>query len=295
MRTDRLAEYKADETDQEERVIQRQAAWTAEPVKIFPAAGEPTHDRFVEFVTPVEPPGQSGVGIVAPFDFALDRELWRWTPDNVSLYVTRLPYSTAPVTVEMASSLADDDNVARATQDLLVPEPLVVAFACTSGSFIHGREGQTRLQNSITGAGAPAAVTTSGAMIDAFQALDISKVAIVTPYVDSVTERLLYFLFEHGVESVSSVGLGLLNHIWRVSYSEVVQAVRDVDRPEAEAVFISCTNVLTYDIIAPLERMLGKPVLTANQVTMWGALNTIGRQAIGYEQRLIEDTAQTDV
>jgi maleate isomerase len=115
----------------------------------------------------------------------------------------------------------------------------------------------------------------------------------VTPYVDSVTERLLGYLGEHGVESTSSVGLGLLNHIWKVAYSEVVQAVRDADRPDAQAVFISCTNVLTYDIIAPLERMLGKPVLAANQVTMWAAMHAIGRQPVAHGQYLVDATARS--
>jgi hypothetical protein len=74
------------------------------------------------------------------------------------------------------------------------------------------------------------------------------------------------------VRTVASVGLGLLGQIWRVSCEEVVRAVRAADRPDAQAVFISCTNLATYDVIAPLERELGKPVLTANQVTMWAAL-----------------------
>ena len=30
---------------------------------------------------------QTGIGVVAPYDFALDRELWRWVPADVSLHV----------------------------------------------------------------------------------------------------------------------------------------------------------------------------------------------------------------
>jgi maleate isomerase len=41
-------------------------------------------------------------------------------------------------------------------------------------------------------------------------------------------------------------------------------------------------------VIATLERDLGKPVLTANQVTMWSALNVIGRKAVGPGQQLLE-------
>jgi maleate isomerase len=193
-----------------------------------------------------------------------------------------------PVTVEMASALCDHETVRRATRDLLAPEPLVVAFACASGSFVHGAEGERMLAQSILGAGAPAATTTSGALLESLALLDVRRVAVVTPYIDSVTERLLSFLGERGIEVVSSVGLGLLNHIWKVGYSEVVAAVSAVDRPEAEAVFISCTNVPTYDIIAPLERMLGKPVLTANQVTICSALRSMGSQAMGAGQWLVE-------
>jgi maleate isomerase len=80
----------------------------------------------------------------------------------------------------------------------------------------------------------------------------------------------------------------MISHIWRVSYAQVVEVVRSVDRKDADAMFISCTNLPTYDIIEPLERALGKPVLTANQVTMWAALRVLGRKAVGPGQQLLE-------
>ena len=49
----------------------------------------PTHP----LPAPVPPLPQTGIGIVAPYDFALDRELWRWVPDDVTLHVTRTPYA----------------------------------------------------------------------------------------------------------------------------------------------------------------------------------------------------------
>jgi maleate isomerase len=44
----------------------------------------------------------------------------------------------------------------------------------------------------------------------------------------------------------------------------------------------------TYDVIVELERELDKPVLTANQVTMWSALRVLGRKAVGAGQQLLE-------
>lgn len=231
---------------------------------------------------------QFGLGVVAPYDFALDRELWRWAPDEVTLHITRLPFVPVPVTVEQASAISEAGAVRRATQDVLAPEPLVVAYACTSGSFVDGVAGERALITTMLDAGAPAAVTTSGALTAALRLLGVRKLAIATPYVQPVTDRLLRYLDECGVETVSSVGLGLMGHIWRVSYAEVVEIVRAVDRPDADALFISCTNLPTYDIIEPLERALDKPVLTANQVTMWAALRTMGLRAMGGDQALVQ-------
>jgi maleate isomerase len=72
-----------------------------------------------------------------------------------------------------------------------------------------------------------------------------------------------------------------------VPYDVTAQLVRDTNRADAQAVFISCTNLPTYDVIAALEAELGKPVLTANQVTMWSSLTTAGRKAVGPGQQLL--------
>lgn len=171
---------------------------------------------------------QHGIGVVAPFDFAMDRELWRWVPDDVSLYITRLPYYPLPVTVEMAWRISEAEAVHRATRDVLTPEPLVAAYACTSGNFIDGVDGERALVQTMRAAGAPAAITTSGALADALHAFGVRRLAIATPYIQPVTDRLESYLTQCGVDTVSSVGLGLLSHIWRVSYSDVVKIVRSV-------------------------------------------------------------------
>ncbi|APU16721.1 MULTISPECIES: Asp/Glu racemase [Actinoalloteichus] len=233
-----------------------------------------------------------GVGVVAPFDFALDRELWRWVPDEISLYLTRLPFTPLPMTVELASVLAEPDAVVRATRDVLVPEPSAVTYACTSGSFVAGSAGERRLRAAMVAAGAPVATTSSGALIEALGLLGIRRVALATPYVCGVTDRLREFLGEHRVDVVAERSLGLIDRIWQVSFSEVVRAVQAVDTPDAEAVFVSCTNVRTYELIAPLEAALGKPVLTANQVTMWATLRAIGVAARGRGQALLDRTAE---
>ncbi|MFG1930221.1 Asp/Glu racemase [Mycobacterium sp. NPDC048908] len=233
------------------------------------------------------PLDQTGIAVVAPFDLALDRELWRWVPDDVSLHITRMPYAPLAVTTEMAVHISDPDVVAVGVTDTIAVSPLVAAYACTSGSFVGGLAGEAALVSAMIAAGAPAAVTTSGALLAALRHLDVTRIATVTPYTADLTAGLTVFLAEAGVQVVSASGLGLTSDIWTVPYDVTAALVRDTDTDDAQAVFISCTNLPTYDVIAPLEAELGKPVLTANQVTMWSALAVIGRKAVGPGQRLL--------
>ncbi|MFY9921518.1 MAG: Asp/Glu racemase [Mycobacterium sp.] len=231
---------------------------------------------------------QSGIGVVAPFDFALDRELWRWMPDDVSLHITRMAYAPMPATLEMAVHVSDPALVAKGYDDVRAVSPLVMAYACTSGSFIGGLAGEAELVAAMTDAGAPAAVTTSGALLAALRHLEVGRIATVTPYVAELTVGLTTYLAEAGVEVVAAAGLGLTSDIWMVPYDVTAALVRDTNTADAQAVFISCTNLPTFDVIATLESELGKPVLTANQVTMWSALHVLGRKAVGPGQQLLE-------
>lgn len=239
-------------------------------------------------MNPSPPLQQAGIGVVVPYDFALDRELWRWLPDDVSLHMTRTPYAPMPATLEMAVHISDPETAAQSVIDVSAVSPLVVAYACTSGSFVGGPLAERALVAAMMGAGALAALTTSGALLEALRHLEITRIATATPYTADLTVGLTAFLSESGIEVTAATGLGLISDIWTVPHEVTMQLVRETDTADADAVFISCTNMPTYDVIARLEAELHKPVLTANQVTMWHALSLIGRKAVGPGQQLME-------
>ncbi len=232
----------------------------------------------IEFDGPL---AQRGIGIIAPFDLALERELWRWAPLDVSLHLARTPYEEISVSLGMAELVSEPRHVQSATRDVLGVDPEVVAYLCTSGSFINGVAGEAGLRQAIIDAGAPEAVTTSGALAEAIRELGLSRITVITPYDAALTERLVAFLAELGVTVTRSEYLGLGGGIWRVNYRTVAELIMKADDPAAEAVFVACTNLPTYDIIAPLERQLGKPVLTANQLTVWACLGRMGLTMVG--------------
>lgn len=231
-----------------------------------------------------------GVGVIAPFDFALDWELWRWVPDSLSLYVTRTHRLVTPVSVSMAEQLRDEDAIRRATDDLLAADPWVVVYACASASFMHGLAGERRLREFIEAGGAPAAVTTSGAIREALDALGAGRVAVATPYDDELTHRLIDFLAEAGHETVSACALRLDEEIAWVTDEAVAALIREAHSPGAEAVVVSCTNLPTFGVVADLEDELGVPVVSANLATMWAALRRLGIDPPPRPERLLAPT-----
>ena len=66
-------------------------------------------------------------------------------------------------------------------------------------------------------------------------------------------------------------------------------------RPGVEAVFLSCTNLPTYRILGAVERRVGVPVLSANQVLMWGLCRAAGIRAAVDDQSLFAVAPTTAV
>ncbi|MFJ3928638.1 MULTISPECIES: aspartate/glutamate racemase family protein [unclassified Streptomyces] len=234
---------------------------------------------------------QHGVGVVAPFDFALDRELWRWVPDEVSLRLTRTPFVPAGVSLDLARLVSEHHTLREAVRALSASQPSVVAYACASGSFVDGILGERAMCEVMSAAGEVPSLTTSGALIEALQELGARRIAVLTPYTESVTRALEDFLAQADVAVTGRAFLGLTRHIWKVPYREVADMARRVVSADADALFVSCTNLPTYDVIPQLEAELRMPVVSANQVTMWSALRAIGVRAVGPYQALLMDAA----
>ncbi|MFF3646283.1 decarboxylase [Streptomyces sp. NPDC002564] len=238
------------------------------------------------------PHPQRGVGVVAPFDFALDRELWRWIPDEISLHLTRTPYVPVEVSLDLARLVSEHETLAEAVRALTAAEPDVLAYACTSGSFVGGTAGERAMCEAMSREGAVGSVTTSGALLEALEELGARRIALVTPYTWSVTQALEDYLAEAGVAVTGRAYLGLTRHIWKVPYRDVADMARRAVHGSVDALFISCTNLATYDIIPQLEAELRMPVISANQVTMWSALSRLGTRAVGPYQALIDPSAR---
>jgi maleate isomerase len=216
--------------------------------------------------------------MIVPFDMALDHEYWDLLPPEASLHVTRMGIIDLPYGPEHARCVADPTGVSAATETLVRIRPPVVAFGCTSASFVDGLEAEAAIRATIEAAGIDAAVTASGALVEALRALGARTVGLGTPYEADLGERLAAFVAEAGIEPVSLVNLAYTDEddVIEASSNVVIDLAERAMVPGADAVFLACTNLPTVGLLPELRERLGVPVLSANQVLMWAALRRVG-------------------
>ncbi len=107
--------------------------------------------------------------------------------------------------------------------------------------------------------------------------MGIKRIGVGSPYAVA-NKRLKTYLEQKGMTVTKIEGLVLPTavHVGRQAHMKFEGLVRSVNTPDAEAVYISCTNFATISQIDTLEKEIGKPVVSANQATFWAALRKIG-------------------
>jgi maleate cis-trans isomerase len=195
-----------------------------------------------------------------------------------------------PVVDLVHTSVGEDAHRVDALLDLGGPERLAegasrfagpvdaVVWACTSGSFVFGWDG-ARDQADRLGEllGVPAS-STSFAFVEAARAVGVRRVALAATYPPDVVDAFRAFLAQAGIDVVAAGAEDIITatEVGTLGRTRVIELVTAGDHPDAQAVLVPDTALHSVAWVAELEAALGKPVLTANQVTMWEALRLAG-------------------
>ena len=212
--------------------------------------------------------------LVPSVNTVAEPEMNRIAPEGIVAFAARMRNTKA----DFDDTLGLIKHVERAADELMSAHVDVVAFTCTAGSFIQGGKGEDELKKLIEKTAHVPSVTTSGAVVRALKTLKARKLVIVTPYPEEINRLERAFFEENGFEVLAIKGLGITDAflIGCEMPENTYRFVKSMDDPSADAIFISCTNYRTFDIIERLEDGCKKPVVTSNQATFWAALRTIG-------------------
>lgn len=210
-------------------------------------------------------------------DYPLAEELLRGSQIPVRLAVEHI-YGTDLHAIPELLDLGSPARLAEGAELLAKHEPSAVVWACTSGSFVYRPEGAAEQVRGLADVSRTPASSTSFAFVNAANALGIRRVAVAASYPDDVAALFEEFLAHHGlvVASLSSAGIDTAAAVGRFAPEDVVELAVANDRDDVDAVLVPDTAMRTIGVLDQIERRLGKPVLTANQVTVWEGLRIAG-------------------
>lgn len=216
------------------------------------------------------------LGLIAlQSDESIEDDMRRLLPRDVSLLVSRVP-SDEDVSPESLRAMAGRLTASA----MLFPRGLrfaSVGYGCTSGT---SQIGASRIAELVKAGTDTRHVTEPvSALVAACRVVGAKRLAVLSPYVASVSERLREVLAEHGIETPVFGSFAEPNEAMVVSIdgqSIISAATQLVADAEVDALFLSCTNLRTLDVIAPLEQDVGMPVLSSNLVLAWHMLGAPG-------------------
>ncbi|CAL9295920.1 Maleate isomerase [Streptomyces sp. SudanB148_2056] len=182
--------------------------------------------------------------------------------------------------VDALREMGSPERLADGLAELRLSGAEAVVWACTSGSFVHGWDGAHEQVRGLARAAGMPASSTSFAFVHAIQEIEARRVAVGATYPDDVAQLFAGFLRAGGAEvtGVRSSGIVTAAEVGTWGERELFALARAADSPDAEALLLPDTALHTVAHIPALEKDLGKPVLTANQVTVWECLRLADRR-----------------
>jgi maleate isomerase len=160
-------------------------------------------------------------------------------------------------------------------------EPVdAIGYASTTAAYAIGFGAETAMVSRLAALARGPVVATCASAVSAFRVLQVERIALIgAPWFEPVFNELgVAYFRSQGFEVVSSASAELSQSPAEIEPAAVRTWISNNVVDDAEAVFIGGNGFRATGAIDALEADLGRPVLTANQVLLWGVL---GRAAPG--------------
>ncbi len=182
------------------------------------------------------------------------------------------------VNAEQGELISLEEGVYEEAEKLSTAEVDVIVYGCTSGSFIRGHQQYAAIEEEVEKSFGIPCVATAGAVVRALNHLKSKKIALITPYTHDITEIERKYLSAHGFEPVTTYYASIKQNttIGKIKDDEVFDWAVKHSGENAEAVFISCTNLSTFKVLGKIEQTLNIPTISSNSATLWNVLQRLG-------------------
>jgi maleate isomerase len=235
--------------------------------------------------------------LLPPGNPTIEPEMMAMAPHGisggVSLHFHRMVARGAPGALDgqEARNRSMVEHLPDSVEMLALVKPDIIVIAHTATSYDLGRDEETALLARLAQQSGTRVTTAFAAVAAALERLGVRRVALGAPYSAEMTAKGRTHLQAHGFEVVNHDNLEGVTNIYDETAERAYRLARSVDRPEAEAVFLSGTGMPTVAVLDRLEQDLRKPVISSNSAMMWLALRACGvnQPIAGYGRLLTLD------
>jgi maleate isomerase len=207
--------------------------------------------------------------LVPSSNTVMENDLHRGLPSALYTIHTGRMYLVA--TTREAEIAMIEDHAPRAADDLGTARPDLLVFGCTSAGSLFGLDYDASVCRALgERAGCPALGVISAAS-EAIAAHPVGRLAVITPYVEDLTQSVAKALAREGMEIVRAEGMGISDNVALADPTpdEIAAFCRaKLSDVRFDALFISCTNFRSLEARARLEAEFGVPVITSNSAVI---------------------------
>jgi maleate isomerase len=220
------------------------------------------------------------IGLIVPSSNTVaEVDFYRRLPAGCTLHTARMYLEE---TTPDGESVMLDEHLPRATSDLATARPDVTVFGCTSAGALRGNAYEAQLIDDIQGQTGSATFSVAASVRWAIRTAGCRRVGVITPYIDSLNEKIAESLQDDGLEVAGIHGLGITENfaIAEVEPERIAQfAAECFTGSDIELLFASCTNFRAFDAREEIHQALGLPVVTSNQAALAVVLDHLGAPA----------------
>ncbi|MBV9805429.1 MAG: aspartate/glutamate racemase family protein [Solirubrobacterales bacterium] len=220
------------------------------------------------------------IGLIVPSsNTVIEVDFYRRLPPRCTLHTARMYLEQ---TTPEGESVMLDEHLPRATSDLATARPDVTVFGCTSAGALRGNAYEAKLVDEIQSQTGSATFSVAASVRWAIRAAGCRRVGVITPYVDSLNEKIAESLQDDGLEVAGIHGLGITENfaIAEVEPERIAQfAAECFAGSDIELLFASCTNFRAFDAREQIHQAVGLPVVTSNQAALAAVLDHLGAPA----------------
>jgi maleate isomerase len=216
--------------------------------------------------------------LIPPGNPTVESEMAEMAPPGVSVHFSRMvaPGTGGTHHGQEERNRAQIEHIDQSAELLAKVKPNVMMLAHTASSYTLGRLAEIELLQRLQAQFQIPVATAFGSVVAALNILGAKRIALGAPYSEEMILKGKALLEEHGFAVVNHGGLPNVTNIFDETPERAYRLGRAVDKPTAEAVFLSGVGMPTIAILDTLEQDLGKPVVSAASAMMWNALQLAG-------------------